>query len=296
MQNTASSPFLRTLKDLQKSYFQEKQVNFGIKYSEKNKETPQPVFTTDTLDRVKQFGEFGKAVEIYVNVYSVPKFISYLWECDGKPISHNSAKYELNYNPTIVVDKIHGKEVQLDGYNVTLSIRDLKADNFANYTVTLKSVFADLRHTIILETASVPETPGNFSKTATSTTTITVQWDPNSSGGYKQTFYIQYRVQGLLKWRNVSAGDEDINELKRRRTYELKKLREGRVYELRMFSENTAMKRSNVTDILIVFTDTSESTTSSAVIGPVVGVVVTLVIVCASFIVILLIKRSKGKI
>ncbi|CAC5359009.1 unnamed protein product [Mytilus coruscus] len=255
----------------------------------------QPVFTSDTTDRVKQFGEIGRAVEIHVNVYSVPKFTSYIWDCDGKPITLKSAKYESSSTPTIVVDTIYGKEVQLDGYNVTLSIRDLEVEDFDNYTVTLKSGFADVRHTIILESASVPETPGNFSKTATSTSTITVQWDPNSGGGYKQTFYIQYRVQGLLEWKILIVGEEDINEPRRRRTYELRKLRERNVYELRMFAENTAMKRSNFTDVLIVFTDTAVSATSSAVIGPVVGVVVTLVIVCASFIVILLIKRSQGK-
>ncbi|CAC5395406.1 unnamed protein product [Mytilus coruscus] len=216
-----------------------------------------PVFTTDTIDRVKQFGEIGKAVEVYVYVYSVPQFTIDSWTSDGKPITHHSAKYESSSTPTIVKDKIHGKEVQLDGYNVTLTIHDLQAEDFTNYTVTLKSRFADVKYTIMLKSASVPETPNNFSRIASSFTSITVQWDPNFGGGYKQTFYIQYKVQGLLEWTTESAGEEDINEPKRRRTYELIELQEGKVYELRMFAENTAMKTSNVTDVLIVSTESS---------------------------------------
>ncbi|XP_052063072.1 neural cell adhesion molecule 1-like [Mytilus californianus] len=256
----------------------------------------QPVFTSDTIDRVKQFGEIDKTVVIYVDVYSVPKFTSSIWTRDGKPITtQNSTKYQSSSSPTIVKDTIYGKEIQQDGYNLTLTIHDLKAEDFAKYTVTLKNGFSDVNFTIVLESASVPETPGNFSRIDSASTSFTVQWDPNSGGGYKQTFYIQYRVQGSSEWTTVSAGEEDINEQRRRRTYEVRNLEGGTAYELRMFAENTAMKRSNFTDVLIVFTESSVSTTSSAVIGAVVAVVVTLVIVCASFIVILLIKRTQGK-
>ncbi|CAG2225927.1 TTN [Mytilus edulis] len=257
----------------------------------------QLVFTSDTIDRVKQFGEIHKTVDIYINVISYPKFTSFVWARDGTSIkTQNSAKYQSSSSPTIVKDTIHGREVQLYGYNKTLTIHDLKAEDFVNYTVTLKSGFPDVKFTIVLESASVPDTPGNFSQRDSAFTSFTVQWDPGSGGGYKQTFYIQYRVQGSSEWTIVSAGEEDINEQRRRRTYEVRNLQEGKAYELRMYAENTAMKRSNFTDVLIVFTKSSVSTTSSAVIGAVVGVVVTLVIVCASFIVILLIKRSQGKI
>lgn len=113
------------------------------------------MFTSDTIDRVKQFGEITKAVDIYVNVYSVPKFTSFIWTRDGKPMTtQNSAKYETSSSPTIVKDLIHGKEVQLDGYNVSLTIHDLKADDFANYTVILRNIFSDVMFTIVLESAS----------------------------------------------------------------------------------------------------------------------------------------------
>ncbi|XP_052063746.1 neural cell adhesion molecule 1-like isoform X2 [Mytilus californianus] len=257
----------------------------------------QPVFTSDTIDKAKQFGEISKAVDIYVNVYSVPKFAIYIWTRDGKPITtQNLAKYASSSSPTIVYDKVHGKEVHLDGYKVTLTIRDLTAQDFNNYSLTLKSGFADVTHTIVLESTSVPETPGNFSMTTTSTTSITMQWDPKSGGGHKQAFYIQYRVQGAFEWYTTLAGEEDINEPKRRRIYEVINLQKGKAYGLRIYAENRAGKRSNVTEVFIAVTETSEtSTTRSAVIGGVVGAVVTLGIVCASVMVIVLLKRRKGQ-
>ncbi|XP_071175241.1 titin-like isoform X2 [Mytilus edulis] len=114
----------------------------------------QPVYTSDTINKVKQFGEISKAVDIYVNVYSVPQLNSSIWSRDGTQITtQNSAKYETSSSSTIVKDKIHGKEVQLDGYNVTLTIRDLIAEDFTDYTVTLINGFGTVTHTIVLESA-----------------------------------------------------------------------------------------------------------------------------------------------
>lgn len=73
---------------------------------------------------------------------------------------------------------------------------------------------------------------------------------------------MQYRVQGLLEWITVIVGEEDINELKRRRTYKLRNLKEVQAYELKMYAENTAEKRSNVTDVLIIFTENAGTTCS----------------------------------
>ncbi|OPL32759.1 low titin quality protein, partial [Mytilus galloprovincialis] len=216
-----------------------------------------PVFTSDNIIRVKQYGEIDKAVDIMVNVYSVPKFNIFIWTYNGIHITQNSAKYEASTSPTIVKDEFHGKEEQLDGFNVTLTIHNLTYSDFANYTVTLENRFGTVKHTMTLEITGVPDTPGHFSKITSSTTSITIVWDLNSGGGHAQTFYIQYRVQGSLSWTTVSAGEEGINEQKRRRTYEVKNLQAGEPYELRMFSENTAGKRSNYTEVLIAFTDSS---------------------------------------
>lgn len=107
--------------------------------------------TSDNFYRVKQYGEIYKSVDIFVNVYSVPKFNSLIWTLDGRPITKKSAKYEASSSSSIVKDVFHGKELLLDGYNVTLMIRDLKADDFTNYTVTLSNAFGTVKHTIELE-------------------------------------------------------------------------------------------------------------------------------------------------
>lgn len=99
-----------------------------------------------------------------------------------------------------------------------------------------------------------PEIPGNFNNIKSADTFVTIQWDPNVDWGQTQTFYLQYRVQGLLEWTTILIGEEAINESKKRRTYTLSNLQRGKAYELRMYAANTAGKRSNVTDSLIVFT------------------------------------------
>ncbi|XP_076109530.1 titin-like [Mytilus galloprovincialis] len=133
-----------------------------------------------------------------------------------------------------------------------LSISDVRKSDEGNYECALSGTSSVSR--LQLTVISVPDTPGHFNIRTTSTTSITVVWDSNSGGGHAQTFYIQYRVQGSLSWTTVSAGVEGINEQKRRRTYEVKNLQEGEPYELKMFSENTAGKRSNYTDSIITFT------------------------------------------
>lgn len=114
-----------------------------------------PVFTTDDIDRGIQFGEIYKDVELYVNVYSVPKFTSFEWVLNGEPMTiQNSDKYETSSSPTIVTDKIYGKEVQLDGYNITLTIHDLQLEDFVYYNITLENKFGSVRYAIKLESAS----------------------------------------------------------------------------------------------------------------------------------------------
>lgn len=109
------------------------------------------MFTSDNIIRVKQYGEIDKAVDIMVNVYSVPKFNIFTWTYNGIHITQNSAKYEASTSPTIVKDEFHGKEEQLDGFNITLTIHNLTYSDFANYTVTLENRFGTVKHTMTLE-------------------------------------------------------------------------------------------------------------------------------------------------
>lgn len=70
-----------------------------------------------------------------------------------------------------------------------------------------------------------PETPENFSTVISAATSLTVQWDPKVAWGHNQTFYMQYRVQGLLEWTTVLIGEEAVNESKRRSIIYIKQLK-----------------------------------------------------------------------
>ncbi|XP_071176505.1 uncharacterized protein [Mytilus edulis] len=239
-----------------------------------------PVVTTDNIDRGIQFGEIYQDVELYVNVYSVPKLTSFEWVLNEEPMKIlNSDRYEKSSSPTIVKDTINGKEVQLDGYNITLTVHDLKLKDFVTYNVTLTNKFGSVRYAIKLESASLPETPGNFSKQSASATSITVQWDINSDGGYQQKFYVQYRIQGSLEWTTKLVDKEDTNESKQQKAYEVKNLQEGKAYELRMYAENALMKRSNATEVLIALTDSGSKPSVAAIIGGIAGGLTAIIIV-----------------
>ena len=79
--------------------------------------------------QIIQYGEFGKNVDINVYVYSVPKYTTKQWYRGDIPVS-SSTKYVMSDPPAIVNDTFHGKDVQLDGYNVILTIKHLKESDF----------------------------------------------------------------------------------------------------------------------------------------------------------------------
>lgn len=86
-----------------------------------------------------------------------------------------------------------------------------------------------------------------------------MQWDSKSDGGHGQQLYIQYKVQGSYEWTTVSVVEEGIIEQKRRREYKVTNLQKGETYELRMFSENTAGKRSSFTKSWFACTESSST-------------------------------------
>jgi hypothetical protein len=87
----------------------------------------QPIFTND--NRLTQYGEFGNNVDINVYVYSIPKYTTKQWYRGDIPVS-SSTKYVMSDPPAIVNDTFHGKDVQLDGYSVILTIKHLKESDF----------------------------------------------------------------------------------------------------------------------------------------------------------------------
>ena len=113
----------------------------------------QPIFTND--NRLTQYGEFGKHLDINVYVYNVPKYIIPRWYRGITPISL-STKYVMSESLAIVNDTFHGKDIQLDGYSVMLTIKKLKKSDFnVSYRLQLSyGASQTVQHTVFLESAS----------------------------------------------------------------------------------------------------------------------------------------------
>ena len=113
----------------------------------------QPIFTND--NKLIQYGEFGKNVEINVYVYSIPEYTTPRWYRDNTPVL-TSTKNVVSERVAIVNDTFHGKDVQLDGYCVMLIITNLKESDFnVSYMLQLSyGVSQTVQYTVLLESAS----------------------------------------------------------------------------------------------------------------------------------------------
>ena len=113
----------------------------------------QPVFTKD--NSLTQYGEFGKNVDINVYVYSIPIYKTKQWYRGNIPVS-TSTKYVVSESLAIVNDTIHGKDVQLDGYSVVLTIKKLYESDFnVSYRLQLSyGASQTVQHSVLLESAS----------------------------------------------------------------------------------------------------------------------------------------------
>jgi hypothetical protein len=84
----------------------------------------EPIFTNDN-----RLTQFRKNVDINVYAYSIPKYTTLMWYRGNIPVS-SSTKYVLSDSPAIVNDTFHGKDVQLHGYSVKLTINNLNESDF----------------------------------------------------------------------------------------------------------------------------------------------------------------------
>ena len=103
-----------------------------------------------------QYGEFGKNVDINVYVYSIPIYKTKQWYRGNTPVSSNT-KYVVSENLAIVNDTSHGKDVQLGGYSVMLTIKNLK-ELYCNVSYRLQLSYGaasqTVQYTVLLESAS----------------------------------------------------------------------------------------------------------------------------------------------
>ena len=242
----------------------------------------QPIFTKDNIET--QYGEFGKNVDINVYVYSIPIYKTIQWYRGNTTVS-SSTKYVVSERAAIVNDTFHGKDVQLDGYSVTLTIKHLKVSDFnISYRLQLSyGASQTVQHTVVLESASPPQTPTNFTIVSSADTSIEVEWIPGYDGGHEQTFNIQYRI--------VNESTEWITQkipLYNRQTYILSGLQSDTWYELKMFAVNK-FNKSSVTVIQSISTVPSvkkESQTGAiigGVAGGLIGVILLLLLLAAVF-------------
>jgi hypothetical protein len=113
----------------------------------------RPIFTND--NSLTQYGEFGKNVDINVYVYSIPIYKTKQWYRGNIPVS-TSTKYVVSESLAIVNDTIHGKDVQLDGYSVVLTIKKLYESDFnVSYRLQLSyGASQTVQHSVLLESAS----------------------------------------------------------------------------------------------------------------------------------------------
>jgi hypothetical protein len=113
----------------------------------------QPIFTND--NKLTQYGEFGKNVEINVYAYSIPKYTTPRWYGDNTPVL-TSTKYVVSERVAIVNDTFHGRDVQLDGYSVMLTIKHLEESDFnVSYRLQLSyGVSHTVQYSVLLESAS----------------------------------------------------------------------------------------------------------------------------------------------
>ena len=110
----------------------------------------EPIFTND--NRLAQYGEFGNNVDINVYAYSIPKYTTLRWYTGNIPVS-SSTKYVPSESLAIVNDTFHSTDVQLDGYNVKLTINNLKESDFnAMYRLQLSyGVSQTVHHSVLLK-------------------------------------------------------------------------------------------------------------------------------------------------
>jgi hypothetical protein len=113
----------------------------------------RPIFTND--NSLTQYGEFGKNVDINVYVYSIPIYKTKQWYRGNIQVS-TSTKYDVLESLAIVNDTIHGKDVQLDGYSVVLTIKQLYESDFnVSYRLQLSyGASQTVQHSVLLESAS----------------------------------------------------------------------------------------------------------------------------------------------
>lgn len=91
-----------------------------------------------------------------------------------------------------------------------------------------------LRNKYFYHIAGTPEPPLNVTVVPVANG-ARVEWTTNFNGGFKQSFFVEYREQGDKKWEKVKTLPTTLNN---RMFWTIGNLHEDRSYSFRMFSRN----------------------------------------------------------
>ncbi|XP_063412199.1 hemicentin-2-like [Mytilus trossulus] len=192
----------------------------------------KPIFVSDNVDEV--YGTYLGYVFLVVNIFSIPKYTK-LEVLDGRsqPITFGS-NFRLIEENTSVMDRFLGTEIKVKGYKITVKIERLANDNIDTYTFKAKNDFGQSVHKISVLSAGTPEPPLNVT-VAPVANGARVEWTTNFNGGFKQSFFVEYREQGNKRWEKVKTLPTTLNN---RMFWTIGNLHEDRSYSFRMFSRN----------------------------------------------------------
>lgn len=79
---------------------------------------------------------------------------------------------------------------------------------------------------------------------------VIISWHKNFDGGFEQTFYIEYKIEGKRNWKSVeSLNTTSSAEV----SWQITGLRSSQTYFFRMFARNS-LGESSRTDVQIIKT------------------------------------------
>ncbi|XP_071132689.1 uncharacterized protein [Mytilus edulis] len=200
--------------------------------------TAQPVFANGNVEKMN--GVFGRSVYINVYVYSKPKYTAIRWY-KTTTLLKQSAKYSMTEKMMILYDNFHGKEVQLDGYKLTLVISELRCEDAAVYKLLLLNGIGHLvEHNLILEIRHIPQTPTNITVVSVGETSVTIQWDHLDYKELHIMYHIDYKLSISSTWISkeiitTKAGNKGL-------LYILVGLQTSTYYDVRVLAENSFNK------------------------------------------------------
>ncbi|KAH3813787.1 nephrin-like [Dreissena polymorpha] len=166
-------------------------------------------------------------------------------------------------------------QISQNRLQTNLSIFQVQADDFTNYTVKVNNDIGTTEQTFVILVNEEPATPEQFrvSEDPVKDSSVIVEWKPGFNGGEIQWFVIGYKQETGKKWTYKTILDHIIR-------IAIEGLVAGTAYQFKMYAENS-VGRSDETIVLTLVTRAKADNGSSSPVGAAVGGAVggTLVIV-----------------